>query len=54
LKSVQESVKLPFNNSRAFTRREALQRASWINAAAGLPFGTELYAQDVSLVMAAK
>jgi 2-methylcitrate dehydratase PrpD len=30
-----------------------LQRAAWIIAATGLPLGTELYAQDVSPVMAA-
>jgi len=37
----------------ALNRREVLQRAAWIIAAAGLPFGAELDAQDVSPVMAA-
>jgi 2-methylcitrate dehydratase PrpD len=37
----------------AMNRREILQRAAWIVAAAGLPLGTELCAQDVSPVMAA-
>lgn len=34
-------------------RREVLRRGAWILAAAGFPFGTELYAQDVSPVMIA-
>jgi 2-methylcitrate dehydratase PrpD len=43
------------NNATAMNRREVLQRAAWILAAAGfsVPLGTELYAQDVSPVMAA-
>jgi len=53
LKLDQESNKPGRNNRLALNRREVLQRAAWIIAAAGLPFGAELDAQDVSPVMAA-
>ena len=33
------------------TRRDLLQRAAWIAAASGIPWGARLYAQDVSPVM---
>jgi 2-methylcitrate dehydratase PrpD len=33
------------------TRRDLLQRAAWIVAASGVPYGSRLYAQDVSPVM---
>jgi 2-methylcitrate dehydratase PrpD len=58
----EEKIILKFNHSfdtpagsalPTLNRREILRRAAWIVAAAGLPLGTELHAQDISPVMAA-
>src|ERR1700687_265149 len=38
-------------NASLITRRDLLQRAAWIMAASGVPFGAKLYAQDVSPVI---
>ena len=53
LKLGSGSIKPARNTAAAMTRREALRRAAWILAAAGLPLGTSLHAEDVSPLMAA-
>ena len=53
MKLEQGSDKLAKSFPARLTRREVLQRAAWVVAATGLPLGTELYAQDISPVMAA-
>jgi len=49
----QETDKPAMSNRLSLNRREVLQRAACIVAAAGLPLGAELSAQDVSPVMVA-